>query len=134
MANDYDNHRFLELGHSTYLPLEESSGAVFYPKFAFVMEYTNWLWKARFSALLELLAQAAQAPLPAQAGESLRYGLHGTDHDAGLWVEYPFTPGTALQARFALDKDDRDVMHVELSVPPDLCEKVSLLSLKEMPE
>ena len=95
------------------------------------MEYINWLRKDHFSALLDLLAQAAQAPLPAQESESLRYGLHGTDHDAGLWVEYPFPPGTALRARFALDNDDRDVMHVALSVPPDLCEKVSLLSLKK---
>jgi hypothetical protein len=51
------------------------------------MEYTNWLWKSHFPALLELLAQAARAPLPAQAGETLRYGLHGTNYDAGLWVD-----------------------------------------------
>jgi hypothetical protein len=95
------------------------------------MEYTNWLWKSHFPALLELLAQAARAPLPAQAGETLRYGLHGTNYDAGLWVDYPFAPGAVLRARFALDDDDRDVMHVSLSVPSDLCEKVSLLSLKE---
>jgi len=98
------------------------------------MEYTNWLWKAHFPALLELLAQAAQAPLPAQAGESLRYGLHSTDYDAGMWVEYPFPTEAVLRARFALDNDDRDILHVVLSVPPDLCEKVSLLSLKETPE
>jgi len=83
---------------------------------------------------LELLAQAAQAPLPAQAGESLRYGLHGTDYEAGQWVEYPFPPGAVLRARFALDNDDRDILHVALLVPPDLCEKVSLFSLKETPE
>lgn len=77
------------------------------------------------------MAHEAQAPLPAQADESLRYGLHGTDHDAGLWVEYPFPSGTVLRARFALDNDDRDVMFVDLSVPPDLCEKVDLLSRKE---
>ena len=95
------------------------------------MGYTTWLWKARFPALLELLAQAAQAPLPAQAGESLRYGLHGTDHEAGLWLEYPFPPGAVLRARFALGNDDRDIMHVALSVPPDLFAEVRLLSLEE---
>jgi hypothetical protein len=118
--------------HSTSLPLEVSSNALFHPTLAFVMEYANWLWKAHFSALLELLAQAVQVPLPAQAGESLRYSLHGTDYEAGLWVEYPFPAGAQLRARFALDNDDRDIMHVALSVPPDLCKKVSLLSLKEM--
>ena len=95
------------------------------------MEYTSWLWKAHFPALLELLAHAAPAPLSAQVGEVLRYGLHGTDYDAGLWAEYPFPEGAVLRARFALDPDDRDIMHVALSVPPDLREKVRRLSLEE---
>jgi hypothetical protein len=99
-----------------------------------VIEYTSWLWKSRFPALLELLVQAAQAPLPAQVSESLRYDLHGSDYDAGLWIEYPLPAGAALRARFALDHDDRDIMHVALSAPPELCERVNLLSLKEVPE
>ena len=126
---DEFNHP-LNKRHSTFLPLEGSS-ALFHPKFALVMEYTTWLWNAHFPALLELLAQAAQATLSAQVGESLRYGLHGADDEAGLWVEYPFPAGAGLYARFALDNDDRDVVHVALSAPPDLCEKVRLLSLEE---
>jgi hypothetical protein len=95
------------------------------------MEYTSWLWKARFPALLDLLARAAPAPLPPHAGESLRYDLHSTDSDAGRWLEYPFPAGAALRARFALDPDDRDVLHVALALPPDLCEQVRRLSLEE---
>ncbi|TGD76795.1 hypothetical protein [Hymenobacter wooponensis] len=95
------------------------------------MEYTNWMWKAHLPALFELLAQAARAPLPMQAGESLRYSLHSTDHATGLWVDYPFPPVSALRARFALDADDRDILHVSLFAPPDLCEKARVLSLEE---
>ncbi len=88
------------------------------------------MWSAHLPALLELLAQTEQAPLPAQAVESLRYSLHGTDQEAGQWVEYPFSPTTALRARLALDPEDRDIMHLDLSLPPALCEKIELLSLE----
>lgn len=54
-----------------------------------------------------------------------------TDSKTGQWADYPFPPAAALRARLALDPDDRDVLHVDLSGPSDLCEKVQLLSLEE---
>jgi hypothetical protein len=94
------------------------------------MEHACWILKAHLPALLRLLAQAAQAPLPAEATDALGYAVHGTDADAGLWADYPFPPTSPWRARLALDADDRDVLHLALSLPTDLCNRVDLLALE----
>jgi hypothetical protein len=92
------------------------------------MEYTFLVWKDKLSAVMTMLSLVAGASWEAEAWEELRYALQGTNNETSRWAGYAFTPTSEVHLRLALDEDDTDLVHLTLTVPPDLFSQIKLIA------
>ncbi|MDF7815206.1 hypothetical protein P1X16_27745 [Hymenobacter sp. YC55] len=91
------------------------------------MNYGFWIWKQKLTAVLTMLALAVDTSLGEEEIEAINYSLLGTNEGRPEWAEYIFDSTSRLQLQLALDEDDPEMVHLVVTGPVEIWERLKLI-------